>query len=469
MKINIIVSADDRIKQKIKYGFTLLFLPFRVEIEFSKTLAPDCPNIFYGRQLPNDSKRVLWIRSADEFTKCISDSVLPDIGSPGWLEYGRKRLPKLFTAPNPLNPSVDFDIAAATFILASDFQDLVSLERDEYDRLRAMDSLQYKLGVLNFPVVNYYSRFLKEKVEEYFKIILERKTYGGADCGLALTHDVDFTSFLNFKMIRREIFGIAVLNRQHLGVPQRATKLLFPLYALFGYDFPKIGLRFLRNAEMDRDLKSTFFIKTGATGKQDIPYRYNSRNMREFLKSLTESGFEIGIHPSMKTYVDVDQFVREKNRLQDALGKHIDSVRQHYLKFAAGKTVGIWEKAEMKYDSTLGFSREVGFRNSIAFPYPLYNFAEDRISQVIELPLILMDGTLAENKTITNEQALVRMKALMRETKLADGAAAILFHNSLTDPIDFHGYTEIYAEILREAKVGGFSAGTLAGVIENFA
>lgn len=469
MKINIIVSADDRIKQKIKYGFTLLFFPYRAEIEFTKTLAPDCPNIFYGRQLPNDSKRVLWIRSASEFTKCVSDSVLPEFTDLAWFEYGGKRLPKLFPSPNPLNPSIDFDVAAATFILASDFQDLVSLERDEFDRLRAMDSLQYKLGVLNFPVVNYYSRFLKEKFEKYFEINLERKTYGGSDFGLALTHDVDFTSFLNFKMIRREIFGIAVLNRHRLGATQRATKLLFPIYAFFGYDFPKIGLRFLRNAEKDRGLKSTFFIKTGATGKQDIKYNYNSRDMRDFLKSLTDSGFEIGIHPSMTTYVDVNQFVREKNRLQDALGKKVNSVRQHYLKFTAGRTVGIWEKAEMKYDSTLGFSREVGFRNSIAFPYPLFNFAEDRISEVTELPLIFMDGTLAENKTITNEQALARMKDLMQETKLAGGAAAILFHNSLTDPIDFPGYTEIFAEILREVKDGGFSTGTLAGVIENFA
>jgi Family of unknown function (DUF7033) len=468
MKINIIVSADDRIRQKVKYGFTLLFHPFRASLEFSKTISPDCPNIFYGRQFPNDSKKVLWVRSSEEFAKCISNASIPDVADVPWLHYADRKLPKLFPGQNPLNPDIDFDIVAATFMLASDFQDLVSLERDEFDRFRAMDSLQHKLGVLDYPVVNYYSSFLRERLEEYFGIKLEPKTYGGSHHGLALTHDVDFISFLNFKMIRREMFGIALLNRHRLGSTQRAEKLIFPLYALFGHDYPKMGLNYLRDTEIAAGIKSTFFIKTGATGKQDIHYNYKSREMKRFLKSLTGAGFEIGIHPSMKTYVDANEFFREKNRLQDVLGMRVDSVRQHYLKFTGGKTVQIWEKAEMKYDSTLGFSREVGFRNSVAFPYPLFNFSEDRLSTVTELPLIVMDGTLAENKTITNAQALEKIKDLIEETRRARGAASILFHNSLTDPIDFPGYTDIFSEVLHEAKQGSFYTGTLAGVIENY-
>lgn len=468
MKINVIVSAADNTRQKIKYGFTLLFRPLRVELVFSNTIVRDIPNIFYGRQLPNDSKKVLWIRASEEFEKCVSGSTLPEVDGIRTFDFGDKALPKLFPSGPPLTPTIDFDIPAATFMLASDFQDLISLERDEFDRFRAMDSLQYKLGVLGFPVVNYYSMFLQEKVEKLFNITLERRTYDGIESGIALTHDVDFSTFLSLKMIRREMFGIAVMNRHRLGMNQRALKLIFPLYALFGFDIPKIGLRFIFNAESSRGLHSTFFFKTGATGKQDIPYNYRSKTLMDFYRKLGSEGFEIGIHPSMKTYVDVDQFVREKNRLQDALGRSVKSVRQHYLKFTPGKTVQIWEKAEMKYDSTLGFSRETGFRNSVAFPYPPYNFVEDRPAGITELPLIMMDGTLAENKTITNEEALGRMKGLLTETRLAKGAASILFHNSVTDPIDFHGYTEIFPAVLDEIKGSGVFAGTLAGLIEHF-
>jgi hypothetical protein len=122
----------------------------------------------------------------------------------------------------------------------------------------------------------------------------------------------------------------------------------------------------------------------------------------------------------------------------------------------------------MKYDSTLGFSRKAGFRNSVAFPFPLYNFEHDRISTVTELPLLIMDGTFADNRSLTTDETSKKMKDLIDETKAAHGAASILFHNSLTDPIDFPGYKKIYDRLLSEAKDGGFKMDTLSGIIENF-
>ncbi|MCL4509941.1 MAG: polysaccharide deacetylase family protein [Bacteroidetes bacterium] len=469
MNINVIVNAGEKVKQKVKYGFTLLFQPLRVQVVFSETVQTDSINILYGNELPANTGKIFIVRPSVELEQCVAESRLPELGGIEWIGFRGKKLPKLFPISGFGSKSqLDFDIAAATFTLASNFQDLISLERDEFDRLRAMDSLQDRLGVLNFPVVNYYSLFLKEKLESFFNVVIDLKEYDNAKCGLALTHDVDYTSSLNFKIIKREIFGHAILNRQGLGPNERAEKLMFPLLALLGYDPPKSGLTFLRGVELQNGLKSTFFLKTGATGKEDVNYNFHSGRIRSFYKSLADSGFEIGIHPSMKTYIDVNEFVREKTRLENLLGKKVSSVRQHYLKFTAGKTVSIWERANMKYDSTLGFSRKVGFRNSVAFPFPLYNFEQDRVSPVIELPLMLMDGTIADDKRLTTEQAFEKMKELIRETKESHGAAAILFHNSIADPVDFPGYKKIYEHLLTEAKSSGFSVGTLEGIIENF-
>ena len=469
MKINIVVNAGDRIRQKIKYGFTLLFQPLRAEIIFSNEVHEDAINIFYGDNFISDQPSAisyqLKMKPSTEFENCITHSKVSDISHLDWFEFSGKKLPKLF----PVSDSTfDFDIAAATFILASEFQDLISLERDEFDRLRAMDSLQDKLGILDFPVVNYYSMFLKEKLEGFFNVKIELKKYAGSYHGLALTHDVDYTSSLNLRMIKRNIFGHAVLNHDGLTPNDRAMKLLYPIFAVAGYDPPKSGLKFLRDIETRNGLRSTFFIKTGATAKQDMNYNYHSRSFRDFVTLLSDHGFEIGIHPSMKTYVDDRQMQIEKTRLEKFTGIQVMSVRQHYLKFTAGKTVGIWESAGMKYDSTLGFSRKAGFRNSVAFPFPLYNFEKDRISSVIELPLIIMDATFADNKSLTVEETFEEVKKLIDETKMAHGAASILFHNSLADPIDFPGYKKIYERLLTEAKDDGFKMDTLSGIIENF-
>lgn len=464
MKINIIVKAGESVREKIKYGFTVLLQPLRAEITFTDGVREEAVNIFYGKQPPPDQK-LLRLTPSDELEDCIKNSTAPNISHVEWFEFGNKRLPKLF----PIQASVfDFDIAAATFMLASEFQDLVSLERDEFDRLRAMDSLQDKLGILDFPVVNYYSMFLKKKLEEFFAVELEMKKYGEADHALALTHDIDYTSSLNLRMIKRNIFGHAILNNDSLTPNERAMKLLYPLFAIAGYNLPRAGLKFLRKIETQKTLKSTFFIKTGATAKQDMNYNCRSRSFKRFIASLVDGGFEIGIHPSMKTYINGNHMRIEKERLEKLTGKQISSVRQHYLKFSAGKTTGIWENVGMKYDSTLGFSRKAGFRNSAAFPFPLYNFEKDRISTVTELPLIIMDGTFADNRNIKPDETFDKMKKLIDETKSAHGAASILFHNSLTDPIDFPGYKDIFEQLLTEAKTDGFKMDTLAGIIEGF-
>jgi hypothetical protein len=471
MKINIVVNAWEPVREKIKYGFALLLYPFRAEITFGNSFPENAINILYGNQPPS-KKALLCLTSSKEFEDCVRDSRPPDISHFGWFEFKNKRLPKLFPVPRtgPVGTDFffDFDIAAATFMLASEFQDLISLERDEFDRLRAMDSLQDKLGILDLPVVNYYSMFLKKKVEESFGVRLESKKYGEEDHALALTHDVDYTSSLNLRMIRRNILGHAILNNDGLTPNERAMKLLYPLFAIAGYDPPKSGLKFLRRMETQKKLKSTFFIKTGATAKQDVNYNYDSRPFGRFVNSLTDNGFEIGIHPSMKTYIDGEQLHVEKARLEKLAGKQINSVRQHYLKFTAGKTIGIWEKAGLRYDSTLGFSRKAGFRNSVAFPFPLYNFEKDRISTVTELPLIIMDGTFADNRTVTPDETFDKMKKLVDETKAAHGAASILFHNSLTDPIDFPGYKKIFDRLLTEAENDGFKMDSLSEIIEGF-
>ncbi len=472
MRINAIVRAGERIARKIKYAFTLLVQPLRADITFSDETQENALNIFYGKEFPPGKHKSIFMRSSDEFESCIKDSKLPGllhIDRLGFTQKDspaiRKELPKLFPTAGG---DFDFDIAAATFMLASEFQDLISLERDEFDRLRAMDSLQDRLGVLDFPVVNYYSMLLKDKLQKSFDLDVELKQYNDADHALALTHDVDYTSSLNLRMIKRNVFGHAVLNSEHLAPNERAMKLVYPFLAIAGYNPPRSGLRSLRNTEVQRGLKLTFFIKTGSTAKQDVNYNYRSRSMRTFINSLVDHGFEIGIHPSMKTYIDNTQFIVEKEKLEKIVGKEISSVRQHYLKFTAGRTVSIWENAKIKYDSTLGFSRKAGFRNSVAFPFPLYNFEQDRISTVTELPLVIMDGTFADNRDLPIDETLKKMRHLIGETKAAHGAAAILFHNSLTDPIDFPGYMKIYKLLLTEAAGDGFKLDALSEIIENF-
>lgn len=141
MKINIIINVGEHVREKIKYGFALLFRPLRAEIIFSDVIQEDTFNIFYGNEFPSIKQNLFCLRPSNDFENCIKNSKLPDISILDRFEFSGKQLPRLFPVSDA---AIDFDIAAATFILSSEFQDLISLERDEFDRLRAMDSLDRK-------------------------------------------------------------------------------------------------------------------------------------------------------------------------------------------------------------------------------------------------------------------------------------------------------------------------------------
>ena len=465
MNVNVVIDTPAGVRQKIKYAFALLFRPMRIGVEYGNSFKDGEPNIYYGTRKPDSSQKLIHVLSAPEFEKCLSESTLPDTENISWIPYAEKKLPGLFPVDGG---SLTFDVAAATFVLGSNYQDLISTDRDEFDRLRAMDSLQDRLGVLELPVVNYYSLILKETIEKGYGLRIDPKKYSESDSAIALTHDVDYTSSLNFKIIKRDILGHSLLNHAGLNQSERVMKLTNWIAAFIGRNPARAGLSFLKDVESARNIRSTFFIKSGATAKEDVRYSLKTPHMRKFIGSLVENGFEIGIHPSMKTYIDSDRFVKEMNLLADAAGKPIRSVRQHYLKFTAGTTPGIWEDAGLKYDSTLGFSRKVGFRNSIAFPFPLFNFKKDEISPVTELPLVLMDGTLADNRMLTAEETFDRMVSLVQATKDAHGAASILFHNSLLDPIDFPDYGTIYKRLVDRISENGIKMGPVEDIVEHF-
>jgi peptidoglycan/xylan/chitin deacetylase (PgdA/CDA1 family) len=463
MRINVILNCTEAVKTKAKYAFEVLFSPMRVSLCFSEGIKEDSLNISY-QAYPPENKAIFYLEEAKPFSIHLAMKTIPDATEIQWVNFSGKRLPAFFKTTD----DIGFDIAASTFFLTSNYQDLVSFDRDSFDRQKSSESLQKVIGVLQIPVVNYYSLLLKDRLERFYGMEIEWKKYSGKDRAIALTHDVDYTSSLNPKIIKREIVGNGFLNKQHLAGTDRLFKMLLPFMALVGYDPPRNGLRFFKEIEDKYKVHSTFFFKTGTTDKWDVNYPIEKGFIKNFTDSLLKDGFEIGLHPSMKTYIDINQMKREKERLENVIKTTVSSVRQHYLKFTASITPSIWQKAGLTVDSTLGFPYDVGFRNSVAFPFPIYDFSSDGTSNVTEIPLVIMDGALKSGHKRGSEQILSEIESLLREIAAAQGSAALLFHNSINDPVEFKGFPQIYEQVIKFLLHEDFFIGSLSELADSF-
>src|SRR4029079_484624 len=101
-------------------------------------------------------------------------------------------------------------------------------------------------------------------------------------------------------------------------------------------------------------------------------------------------------------------------------GASVRGVRFHYLRHDAHATLPELDRLGFAYDSRPGYADRPGMRAGLSFPYRPYDVAADRPLALLELPLVVMDATLAEERYLglSAEGGLERAAAAVQETAL---------------------------------------------------
>ena len=187
-----------------------------------------------------------------------------------------------------------------------------------------------------------------------------------------------------------------------------------------------------RNFEEIMDLEeeygacSSFYFL--ATNSDITRFRYNIEDLESELGQITDREWEVGLHGGYYAYNNLEEILREKNRLEKVLGKKVIGYRNHFLRFQVPDT---WEKlatAGFGYDTTLGYSDMVGFRNGMCHPYLPYNLHTDREVNILEIPMAIMDDTLFESAP-SYEKAWMLAKRLIDTVALYHGVICLNWHS----------------------------------------
>ena len=338
--------------------------------------------------------------------------------------------------------SINYDIVASAFYFLSGWNELVAPVSDEYGRIRYEQSMVKKLGVAHIPVVNYYFDILRCAISQYSGKISGKKLWDDHSFAIALTHDIDncMSAWLegSFSELKKgRIFSI----------PALIFKRIFSKDDWFNFDL-------ISSIEKQYSARSTFFFLPEKGKKnqwKNADYRIGSKKIRNVIRKLADDGFEIGIHGSFGTHTDTQKF---KNEILKINAPFITGNRFHFLMFDAAKTTGILEKNGIKYDTSLGFAEYTGFRRGTCYPFYLYDFERNKTSDVLEIPLIVMDTTLRNKKYMdfAPENTRDEIIKLMNEVKKFNGVFTLLWHNTFFSEYKFSGWKRIYMEILEYCR-----------------
>ena len=339
----------------------------------------------------------------------------------------------------------ELDIFAACFFMLTRWEEYVNKNRDYHDRFPAYESLAYKQGFLDRPIVNEYVEELKNKLLKLDNN-LKFKTH---NFNLILTHDVDsLLKYTSFKSGIREIIGAIVKKKD---IKLAISNILQKIKVSLGIQKdPFDTFDWLMDKSEALGLKSRFYFMSGGVTKYDNRYKIDESKALEVIEKIKKRGHIIGFHPSYNAYNNFEQFKKEKDLLEKTVGLKITEGREHYLRFEVPTTWQIWEDNGMLVDSSCGYADKEGFRCGTCYEYSVFNILTRKKLNLKERPLIVMEGSfITYQPNIKPTEMEKKIKYLINQVKQYNGNFVFLWHNSSFNTAQWQKYQNIYERVLR--------------------
>ena len=272
---------------------------------------------------------------------------------------------------------------------------------------------------------------------------------------VALTHDVDLLGVGGFPSALRRLAG---------GIVRRDGQRL------------REGTAFLLDAAARRDPafrldrmgppSTCFFLARQDDPHDGYPRRYRPALGRSLQRAAAE-GREIGLHASYRARDRTGGITEEAAELPS--NNVLQGLRHHYLRSAPERLAAELRAAGLRYDSSIGWPSRPGLRAGTPYPYRLWD-PERREPGAWELPLVLMDATLAEERYLGLDPAAAFNLAVKTLEPVAEhgGAVAILWHPPSHHPLLSKGYDGLYRRLLAWIEEQGGRTGTATETLDRW-
>lgn len=336
--------------------------------------------------------------------------------------------------------SIPFDIFAASFYLMSRYEEYLPHMQDTHERFPAEESLAYKNGFIEKPVIDIWAykffELLKNKFPNY--------SYPNREFDIISTIDVDMAFLFKHKGIVRtiggfinDIFHLRLVNFWHRFV----TVLNFR-------SDPYDTFSEIIKIKNECNVTTLFFFLIGDYTTFDRNNSSTNNKFRSLIKSVSDYA-KIGLQPSYFSIKNVEKLKREKIRLENIINTPVEFSRQHFLRLSIPETYHNLLDLDLKEDYTLGYANFVGFRASTCTPFYFYDIDFEIQTPLKLFPFALTDVTLKQYMQLTNEESLHKILELKEAVKKVNGTFISLFHNeTFSNNGYWNGWSDIYKKMI---------------------
>jgi len=426
-------------------GFTLHYAhPKEIEYSAPAIIVAPCDDAAWQNLRTQEPNTLLWIQPEKALPSHVTSQIMDPLPVLFWgagFEDGRKP----FVEKREDGTIVFYaDILAATFFMLSRWEEAVATTFDSHDRFSAQDSVAYRQGFLDYPIIDLYGLVLAAWVRS----TLPDWEPAPRTFSVQLSHDIDF--------VRRFQDAKSVFNTLARAIVRRKWRemwtTLYDAYAcryLLEQNSYFQGIYHLADLSSRLGLKSVFNFMATANDPYNTGYDPSIEPIKKCIQRLVEQGHEVGFHAGYHTYIDTVRFEHEKASLDAVAPRQIVGGRQHFLRFRVPATWRCWAEAGLMYDSTLGYAAYEGFRCGTCHPFLVFDLEFDAVLPLKEVPLIVMDGSLRLYRKLTPSEGVEQVMKLAQRCAQVGGTFTLLWHNSSLSG-DWIEWAAAYEEMLEQ-------------------
>lgn len=323
---------------------------------------------------------------------------------------------------------------------------------DEHGRFVRSASIIERAGLGHIPALDLMVDSLREFIINAATlkgVRVERQSPwpSGKRFALALSHDIDYAQDVSRLAALAKVgaAGHATL-RGHRELARRRLHDARGLVSSRGTS-PYWLMNDMRGLEVAQGIDSTYFVlphtsNRVAEGDRTVRrYDVGSRQVREMLRSLSESGAELALHTTYDSATTLTGVSEDLDLLREALpvGVPIRGARNHYLRSFVAHSVRAVQQAGLEWDSSLGWANGWGFRTGTTMPL---RAGETGPAGIWQLGLELMDVAVPMRDFISALGDLLLVAAKYR------GAVNVLVHPSPFDNATAHEHLDFYEEVV---------------------
>lgn len=315
------------------------------------------------------------------------------------------------------NSDLPFDIFAASFYLLSRHEEYLPHVKDDFGRFPALESLAYKEGFLDSPVIDIWIQNFSDLLANRFpEVIISKRKFQSISV-ISVSHVFNFKN----KGFLRSLTGTLVdlVNLKFSRVSDRIKVLL--RLKKDPYDvFDDLILLVKKHK-----VKLNFMFQLSDFNAYDRNINYNRLNYREIIKYVADYS-RVGLRLGYFAISDIEVLKIEKKRFENIIHGPLQNVINTKYNLMLPEHYGFLNELEIPNDYSMGYPETIGFRAGTSLPFLFYD-----INLEITTPLKVHPYVFHSQATgfIGAQELQETLFKIMKELKQINGNMFTVFKN----------------------------------------